>query len=188
LPSDVFAVGFIRRYAKLLSLDPEVAATIFRRERAAAKTSRKKSFSFGPAKSSAQPRFVVSSRVIVALLAGLVVLLLFGYIWFQVRQFAAPPQIALQSPAEDTISPVETVMVAGTTSPTATLFINSEPVPLDERGGFRQDVKLTTGVNTIEIKAVNRLGKEATKIVNVLFEIPTSPVITPPAEPLPNGL
>jgi len=181
LPPDVFAVGFVRRYAKLLGLNPDAAAALFRRERAASKLSRRKIPSFAPAKLFQRPRLVISSRALLSLAAGLVVLLLFGYIWYQVRQFAAAPTLSITSPAQDSVVSEGLVTVSGTTNPAATLFINLEAIPLDEQGVFRQDVRLTPGVNTIEVKAVNRLRKETTEVIHVLYQV-ESPTITPPID------
>jgi len=170
LPPDVFAVGFVRRYARALGLNPEAAAVLFREERAARRGTRKGPVPFGLSKSFPARSLVISSRTIIATVVAIVVLFLFGYIWYQVRLFAAPPQLSIAEPATESVVEAEQVTVTGKTSPTATLFINGEPVPLDEQGVFRQDVRLTLGVNTIEVKAVNRLGKEAMETLHILFE------------------
>lgn len=169
LPPDVFAVGFVRRYARALGLNPEAAAYLFRQERAARRPQKKRALGFSPPYALPRPRFVVSSRAIISLVLTLVVLLLFGYIWYQVRLFASPPPLTISAPIQDSVVATERVTVEGQTSPSATLFINSEAVPLDEQGTFRQDVRLTPGVNTIEFKAVNRLGKETVEIVHILY-------------------
>ena len=185
LPPDVFAVGFVRRYAKALELDPQEVVTLFRRERAKKKPARGR-VSFGPPKVTTRPPVVLSQRLLISTIIILVVLLLFGYIWYQVRLFASPPHLTITEPPDNSVVTTEMVTVVGKTSPTATLFINNEPIPLDEAGGFRQDVRLTAGVNTIELKAVSRLGKEESKSINVLFEeaapsvVPLDETMNPP--------
>lgn len=171
LPPDVFAVGFVRRYANLLGLNPTAAVALFREERAALKLTRKRTPSFGPSKILQRPKFTLSSRTLLSIAVGLVVLLLFGYIWYQVRLFAAPPNLSITSPVQDSVVSYGLVTVMGKTSPAATLFINLEAVPLDEQGAFRQDVRLTPGVNTIEVKAVNRLDKETVETLHVLYQV-----------------
>lgn len=171
LPPDVFAVGFVRRYAKLLGLNPDAAIALFRQERAALKLTRKRNPSFGPSKTLQRPRLTLSSRTLLSFAVGLVVLLLFGYIWYQVRLFTAPPSLSIATPAQDSVVSHNVVTVTGTTSPAATLFINLEAVPLDEQGAFRQDVRLTPGVNTIEVKAVTRLDKKTVEIIHILYQV-----------------
>lgn len=169
LPPDVFAVGFVRRYAKALDLPPDEIVALFRRERAQERSARGK-VSFGPPKVTTRPPFVLSQRLLISTIIILVVLLLFGYIWYQVRLFASPPQLTITEPPDEAVVTTEIVTVVGETNPTATLFINNEPIPLDEAGRFRQDVKLAAGVNTIEVKAVSRLGEEESKTIHILFE------------------
>jgi cytoskeletal protein RodZ len=169
LPLDVFASGFVRRYARLVDVDPELAVSLFRKERIAPKTVSLRT-AFSPPQAPRGFPLVVSTKLAVSTLVIIVVLILFGYIWYQVRLFAAPPPLTISSPAENSRLSEIVVTIVGETNPTANLFINNEPVPLDSEGRFRQDVKLTSGLNAIEIKAVSRLGKEAVKTINVLYE------------------
>lgn len=168
LPPDVFAQGFVRRYARLIGLDPEEAVTLFYKERSSRRTNKKMS-TFSPP-TPARPPFVLSTRFIFWGLSIIVVLFLFGYIGNQVRLFINPPQLLVVSPPDNSEVYESKIVITGSSSPTATLFINGEAVPLDEEGGFRQDVKLAPGVNTVEIKAINRLGKEAVKTIQVLYK------------------
>ncbi len=172
LPPDVFAIGFVRRYARALGLDPQTAAYVFRQERALRGPQRKRAIGFSPPHALAPYRFVLSTRAAVSLILALVVLLLFGYIWYQVRLFASPPTLTITTPGQPSIVSEAQITVTGKTTPAAILLINLEPVPLDERGAFRQDVRLTPGINTIELKATSRLGKETVETIHILYQAP----------------
>lgn len=95
-----------------------------------------------------------------------------GYIWFQVTSFAAAPPLDIVTPAEEIRVNVELVEVAGVTDPTATLEINNQPVVVDTEGHFRQQVKLSDGVNAIEISAKNKADKETIKVIQLLADLP----------------
>jgi cytoskeletal protein RodZ len=186
LPFDVFAIGFVRRYAQAVDVDPAFAVSLFREERAKSRHPHKRSVTFSPPQAKRRAPIVFSPRLVISLTIVLVVLLLFGYIWHEVRLFSSPPQLVIESPVANTSVAQSMVPVAGATGTTATVTINDESVPLDESGRFRQDVKLAPGMNSIEVRATNRLGKEATKTIYVFFEgagdiTPLTPdTMTPP--------
>lgn len=173
LPPDVFAIGFVKRYAKFLGLDPGVAVAMFRQERSLSRSNRP-AISFRPPTPLARFPLVISTRLLLSALAVLVVLLLFGYIWWEVRLFAAPPQLNITTPANNSTVQESRLTLTGKTSPTANLFINNEQVLLAEDGSFSQEVKLTPGINAIEVKAVNRLNKEKVEVLYTLYEEPES--------------
>ena len=47
------------------------------------------------------------------------------------------------------------------------LFINNQPVLVDDSGGFSESVVLREGINVIMIKSVNQFNKEVTESVSV---------------------
>jgi len=52
----------------------------------------------------------------------------------------------------------------------ASLFINDQLVTLDAEGKFSQNIKLVSGLNTIEVKATNKAEKETVKTIQVLMK------------------
>ncbi len=63
--------------------------------------------------------------------------------------------------------------MAGFTDEDAKLTINDQPVLVNDKGAFKEDILLQSGMNTISIKAINRFNKEISKTVNVKSDIPT---------------
>jgi hypothetical protein len=99
-------------------------------------------------------------------------LVILGYIWFQVSSFAAAPPLEIVTPGAEVRVTVEQVEVAGLTDPMAQLMINDQPVTVDTEGRFRQPVALVAGVNTIEISVKNKAEKETVKTIQLLADIP----------------
>ena len=56
------------------------------------------------------------------------------------------------------------------TDPGSELYINNNLIALEKDGSFSQEIKLATGLNLIEVRARNRLGKETDKAIKVLAE------------------
>jgi len=108
----------------------------------------------------------------------------FGYIFSQIISFAAPPKITLVQPAQNAEVNVDTVLVEGSTEAGSELFINGQKVATDVSGGFKEQVKLTPGSNTIKIMSRSKTGKESRleRVVIGKFEevlIPPTPTNTP---------
>ncbi len=175
LPEEVYAIGFVRRYAQFLGIDPNEAATQYRCERIATQK-------FGqpheettpptPALRIAQPlreaRFAVTPKLFWIAASFVIIFAIAGYIWYQVSGFMSAPSLDLaQLKPQMTVS-TPTISIQGTTEGFAQVTINAEPVATDPDGKFQQEVHLAPGVNTIEIAARNRLNKETRKQIQVL--------------------
>lgn len=175
LPEEVYAVGFVHRYAQFLGLDPAEAVTQYRCERMAARK-------LGlvpeqlPAEQSRlrvndsvrEVRWAVTPKLFWLGASLLVIFAIAGYIWYQVSGFMSAPQLDLaQLQPQMTVSS-PTISIQGTTEGFAQVTINAEPVATDPNGNFQQDVHLAPGLNTIEIAARNRLNKETKKQIRVV--------------------
>ena len=71
-------------------------------------------------------------------------------------------------PKEDMVIQQESFTVRGKTDSGAYLTINGENVYVASDGSFSKEVQLTSGINVIEVKAVNNFEK-STKIVRQIF-------------------
>lgn len=123
------------------------------------------------------PRFYVTSRVASYVVAGLLVLVLGGYLTMQVNKFAAVPLLTIATPTTADASPVSavivnepTVTVTGQTSVGAEVIINDEPATVDSEGVFHHKLELMRGENIIQIKAVNRSGAERVELMKVVAD------------------
>ncbi len=174
LPADVYAAGFVRRYAEWLSLDTKACVERYRRERTLAETA-------APNKSTRADTAIVRSRRpltmsrlwitperFIGLIASAFVLAFVGYLWFQVKSFAAAPPLDLTNAVNNQVVKVDTLTLSGSTDAQATLAVNGQTVPVDAAGRFTATIHLVDGVNTIEIKAQNQTDQQTTKVLKVL--------------------
>ncbi|MEI6039872.1 MAG: helix-turn-helix domain-containing protein [Candidatus Berkelbacteria bacterium] len=168
LPSSVYAVGFLAKYADFLGLNKDRLIEQFSIERGkiydhakimVERRIREPLFSI-------TPKFILIASIVIALCSVL------GYIIYSVHQFTSPPNLAISSPSADQVIREENVHIIGKTDEGVTLMINGENVSMDDKGNFNQIVKLHSGLNSFEVRSINGLKKESVKLIKVLAEIP----------------
>jgi cytoskeletal protein RodZ len=176
LPSNVYAIGFLTKFSEMLGLDRDRMIELFKKERGQIEEHSSK---LAPDKRIKEPFFTLTPRILTIIIILFLIIGVLGYIGYSVRLFTAPPNLEIGSPSTDTIIQSQETTVAGKTDSGVTLTINNQIVFIDDKGNFSENIKLQPGLNTIEIKAVNRLKKESSRVIKVLAEyqeeIPESP-------------
>jgi cytoskeletal protein RodZ len=186
LPAEAYNIGFVRRYAETLKLDPEKIVAQYREERS------KHRFTDCNDTVQLRPRTLGDWNFLITpkLIAVVGMVLLFGgiasYIYLQVRKFAEPPQLVMNVPNEFT-SNRDTVTINGRTDEGVIVSMNTEPISVGSAGDFSQEVQLSPGLNQIVVMARNRAQKESRTTVKVLYKQDvakvdlgtTAPQITP---------
>ena len=179
LPEEVYALGFLRRYALFLRLQPAAVISQFRAERLAAEKLGMATVALDqqmPALSNLrpvlEPKFIFTPKFVWVAATLLLVVSVAGYLWYQIDGFLAAPALDLASQTEQLSVAVSSIAIAGRTTGTATVTINAEPVTLDRDGNFHQEVHLEPGLNTIEVAAKNRLNRETKKQLRVMATYP----------------
>lgn len=166
LPASVYAVGFLAKYAEFLEIDKEPLVSQFMQERGLERQFAK----IAPERKIKEPVFSVTPKFLIILAIVLAVGGILGYIFYSVRQFTLPPNLEIASPSAEEVIKEDQVEIVGKTDEGATLLINNQTVLIDDKGNFRQKVKLNPGLNSFEIKATNQLKKESVKVIKVLAE------------------
>lgn len=169
------ARGFIRRYARFLGINDDVIEA----ELIYIDTTRHASTLFSPGRIGREPSWIITPRTIVvgAIIVG--VLGLLGYITYQVQQFSAPPALQVLEPKDDSVVTSEQLTVRGTTEPGSMVIIDELQANVDVDGGFSQHLALRPGLNQITIRSVNRIKKQTSLMVTILYELPPSPSPSP---------
>lgn len=159
LPALVYARGYLMRIAKALDLPAHFLLEEFHREISwrrpdVAQAQTKKPF-------REPPTFSLSIFSPVVLrwvgIVGIVVIVL-GYLLFSVGGILRPPTLVLSEPTRDQEVTTDTVVVAGKTDPDARLTLNGQAIN-NRDGTFSEQVGLQNGLNIIEVRAANRLGR-----------------------------
>lgn len=162
LPSESYALGFIKNYASYVGVDRNKAAALFRRE-------------YEGSQSKVLPTFKSKDKTIRKIviftprnfIIGFVIFVILGYIAFQYSSYFLGPRLAVTEPKQNTIVKDNIVQVAGKTEPYATVLINNEESYVQLDGTFKKTLYLFEGNRQIYIVSKNRNGKETKRIINV---------------------
>ncbi len=182
LPEPVYTRGFITRYAEFLNLKVDDCLASYQGEQENSKQHPKlksrqnRNVILSPHASDLnimnRSKLIITPEIMWGGILGSAVLGIFGYIWFAVASFAAAPSLEINSPDSEVSVQVEKVMISGKTDPDAELEINSQFVSIDSEGKFNEEIRLTDGINAIQINAKNKINKTTTKNLKLLAEIP----------------
>lgn len=163
LPSESYAMGFVKTYANLLNLPEARTAALFRREYYAGEK-----LEVVPGFRKTQHRIsgskLLSPRGYLVAAVGLVILI---YVFFQFSSLFFGPKLKIEAPSENQIVKASVIEVKGITDQFATVQVNKEDVYVDITGSFRKTVFVNPGSQKISIIAKNRYGKQTSKTVNI---------------------
>ena len=155
LPAQVYVKGFLRSYAEFLGSDEHFLIRLYNKEldiRKNLEKSRHNSFQspllmlfskiFPSFKLKNKPvrisSFVVTPRMLVAFsIIGLVVAGVV-YLYREVGSFASMPRLVITSPQSNHVINSNSVSVDGYTDRDARVFINDQPVLVNDEGKFRE--------------------------------------------------
>lgn len=168
IPNDIYTRGFIGNYAEFLDLDPKAIIKQYLAERGdiqAAPVSLPKPVQ--------QQRFILTPKIFILagfLLASAAVV---AYLYSQFSALAAAPKLEVTAPVADQVIYGSLIDVAGHAGGGSDVFINDSPILTDANGNFSDKLALQDGVNTVRIRAKNKVGKETTLTRNILAHLPT---------------
>jgi cytoskeletal protein RodZ len=179
LPADVYVYGFLERYAVYLGLDKDLIVNMYRDEKKifdSVKNIKKHSDQKNANLIKPKPnekwlktsRFIVTPELAIGFFVAVVVIGMLGYIWFQVKSFAAAPPLEIKNAEAEIVVSANSIVVSGLTDAQASLNINNQTVGIGTDGNFSQEVQLSKGINTIEIVAKNKANKETKKTIQIL--------------------
>lgn len=162
LPSESYALGFIKNYAQYVGYDKNKAAALFRREYEGVAgrvlpTFKSKDNKLIKRKFNTPRNFII----------GIVILVILGYIGFQYSSFFFGPKLEVVTPKDNSLVKNNIVEVSGKTDPYATVLINNEESYVQLDGTFKKTLYLFEGDRIIIVTSQNRNGKNTKKILHV---------------------
>jgi cytoskeletal protein RodZ len=166
LPNNVYALGFLSKYADFLGLPKEETLNLFKIERGEKRVFDK----LAPQRNIKDSRFFITPKTFVVLGFTLVIAAIFGYIVYSVRVFTLPPNLVITSPSTEQVVKEDQVNIIGKTDEGSTLMINNQAVLTDDNGNFGQVVKLSPGLNSFEVRSISRSKKETIKNLKILAQ------------------
>jgi cytoskeletal protein RodZ len=166
LPSESYALGFVKNYAKYLGLPLPTVVPLFRRE-----YSQKMHVSIIPEFRKTQhkfnKKFIFSPQGFAIIFAIIIVI---AYIFYQYSSLIFAPSLSVENPKNSQVVSGNVVEVKGKTDPYATVYIDKEEVYVGLDGSFKKSVYQFSGDAKITVTAKNRFGKESKKVINVRVE------------------
>jgi cytoskeletal protein RodZ len=164
LPSEAYAMGFVKNYADYLGVPKDKAGALFRREfeeekREVVPEFRKKQHQFE------QTRILHPKMVF-----GFLMIVIFaGFIALQYHSLFIGPELKITSPINGQTIEDNIVQIEGETEADADVFIDGEEVFVSLNGTFKKSMYVFPGEKSIIIASKNRFGKEtkATRMVMV---------------------
>lgn len=184
LPTDVYALGFLRCYGEVLQLNTKKLLEQYQSERKAVHSAKGQSQRLlAPARRLHHPVLMITPKTLLTIGSVTLVVSLLLYIAFGVKGFLAPPSLAIDQPKIDTIIKDNKVTVIGSTDPTASLTINGELISVAADGKFKQDIAIIPGLNTLEFVSINRVGKLTKQVRKILadYQATPTPAVSPSA-------
>lgn len=185
LPAQVYVKGFLRSYAEFLGADEQLLARLYDKELDIQKNlETRRCNSFQTPLSSLASRvlpasmsggikkispirissFVITPRL--AVIAGVIVLVMAGavYLYKEIGSFASTPRLVIVSPSANHPVVGNSISVEGYTDRDSRIFINDQPILVNDEGKFREDLTLQSGTNMLQVKAINRFEKETAQL------------------------
>ncbi|MFZ5424518.1 MAG: helix-turn-helix domain-containing protein [Patescibacteria group bacterium] len=166
----VHAKGFLKNYAEFLDLNVDEVLAFWRREYGGEfdkkTTSKGAEFDLKPLHST---KLAFTPGVIFAFLSIILVLGFFGYLFFQYSTYSGAPNLEVYTPENNAVVSSDLVDITGLAERDSVLSINNQRVVLNTDGSFATTLKLNEGLNTLNIRVVNNLGRETEKVLTVIY-------------------
>lgn len=165
LPSESYALGFVKNYAQILHLPVNRIAAFFRREYESEKVSIVPEYRREEKKFKKTNIFSPKSLLILGSF-----LIVFFYIAFNSLSFFIGPGLNIKTPKNGQVITGNVAEVTGKTDQYASLFVNDNEVSLSLSGEFKKNLYLFSGDQKIIVVSKNRFGKETRKVIQVKVE------------------
>ena len=163
LPDELYVKNIIKSYARYLGLDYNRLLSLYD-EAKAKKEPHQLVTQSKPVKVIITPQRV-RNLIIIA-----VVLILFGYLGWQLNQVFQAPALIIYQPAKDLVITQNFIEIKGKTEKEARVYINEKEVFLDYNGEFKATLDLQKGMNLIKITAAKKRSAQNTIYREILVQ------------------
>lgn len=164
--SAIYQKNFIKKYAEALDLDPEPLVNQYLIE----ESTKGKIASFD--KNIARSRWCFLPMALRLGGIFLLALIFISYLGWQVKRIVEPPRLIIYSPVEGLITEEPNIFLHGETEKESVVLLNGREIKNGENGQFKEEINLSTGVNTLEIVVKKKHGKMTTEVRHVVYKQP----------------
>ncbi len=163
LPGSTYTKGFLERYAEFLRLNPSKIIEKWRKE--FSQNSGAKIPNILGVKNRPHSIFDIKIYFI-----GILILIMFLYIGFSVKRVLFTSDLEILNPPHDLVTTESSIIIIGRVDLGADVFINDQPIKQISEGNFKQEIKLSPGLNTIKVSAKKKYSKEKTIFRQIILE------------------
>lgn len=162
LISEVYLKGIIRKYFQILKVKEEEALEIIREL--------DKHLDKKPEIALVKKNYTKNNKLSVSLRSVFIILFLFlaFYFFYEISLFILPAKISLNNTSF--ITSEKNFLLKGQAIRAKSVLLNGKDLYLNEKGFFEETLVLEKGVNNIELKALNPLGRETVKILTIIYQ------------------
>lgn len=174
--SEVFLTGFIKIYAQYLDLDKDKILALYRRSnptKSFPKDEGKEKKVFDNTKKKKNLDFLNPKTLLTSLLILFLVVIV-GYIGFQIYKFQSPPTLNITQPTNESEFTSEKIIVKGETELETIVEVNGTAVEIDKKGGFEKEITLKEGSNIITVRARKSNTLEKVETIRVTYNKETA--------------
>jgi cytoskeletal protein RodZ len=169
LPATVYVKGFLKTLAKVYGLGETQLLQQYAAEQeiaihlqSAEKAKQEPKFFL--------PRFIFSPKTLTILGAVFLALLSLSYLYFQVSSLRRAPVLQVLSPDKDGVVDSSLLVVSGKAEPGTRVYLNDQPLVVDESGEFRENLSLGPGQNQLVVRAVNQFGQQTQVTRSIMLQ------------------
>jgi cytoskeletal protein RodZ len=164
----VYVRGFLRSYADFLGVDEQILLKLYEKEKGI-KKNLEKDKKADPARTKPVniSSFVFTPQKILILAAAVLLFSGLFFLYKEIDSFASAPSLLILNPASDSEISGNSIYIEGITDKDASLYINGQSILVNDEGRFGENLTLQSGLNTINVRAINKFNKEAMRSVTV---------------------
>jgi len=171
LPSDIYSRGYVERYSEYLGLNKKELLERFDRERHLYRLTNHE-IVLTKSNKPLTTMWLFTPKIFAISMGLLIIIFISTYIGFQVKSFAAAPELLIISPHSkpEKVIKDDQIALVGKTSTDAKVEINGQVVSVENNGTFKQTVGLNKGENTFVVSAIGRNSKSKVELVTIEAE------------------
>jgi transcriptional regulator with XRE-family HTH domain len=178
--SDVYAKGFLKKYAKYLGISPERASAMYRRESRPQQTDFLHDTNY--LRKAIGSGFQLTAGRLFTVAALLLLIVFSGYLLSQVSTVLQDPELQVSAPISATAgqsvsytTTLDKITLRGNIELGSSLTLNGSQVNVNNLQLFEvTDLPLAIGENRFVLKALSQFGQEAEVTVNVIRDQSTN--------------
>ena len=164
----VHAKGFLKIYSELLGLDLSEILALWRREYEPT-LDNDRNDRFSKIKTLEPEKFIITPGMVALGFITTIIIGFFAFLFFQYKEYTGAPALDIFHPEDNQVLLTDILDITGRVELDTEVFINSQKIIANPDGSFLTSVKLREGINTISIKAVNKLNKETEKTRTIIY-------------------